>query len=419
MAIFIYRLRTVLLFCLSIAGSCSALFCTAFEGKSRVSLTASEYEFMDENYISILLPYENSVSEIIESSVEADEENIDSEPISEEVEDVVDPPVPAKDTSKPKPENISGEVSLKIMVWPVVLDDELKILELIEKDLLVHLTNNKAKPDLVVLKFDKVLDCSSSFPRIYSIFSIIWSHFHLDTPVPALSEIKKHVRITQEFLILSVRPLLYISNRDGYAGVGCLGANGKPFAFFPYFAVLPKNEKMAVLLLNQREVDPAGCTSCLWKECLSRVRDTIDDLSDKGFSVVIITTNFYHPFVARDTARLLKARYLIPTNTETYDFMPASNRLAREKIAVSSEITSYQPVQSQNLFIHKKNGEIRTLRYSHRVLPLSSPVVIDDPVETLPFYWSSLFSSYWGQDLYDYSPFYPSYFVIRLLEKEQ
>lgn len=417
MAVFNHHLRITFLHCFFFAVSSlilsNALFRSAHAEEPEVHLTASEYEFIDENHISIILPFDNNVYEIIETNVQDDDVSIDPDEVNNN-----NPPVATKPKINPKVQADSIKLSLRVMVWPVILDDEFKILELIEKDISTHLANNNVKPDVLVLKLDSALSEFTYSPKIEALFKTIRRHSRPDSPALAQADIKRHILIQGDILVISMWPVEQIPI-GGYSTYGrCLVEEGVPAGYFSCFSISPKKGKAALFFLSQRQLDRSYCTSCMWKQCLNNLLEVLNRIYATGLPVAVITTNLYYPVAPIETANLLKVRYLKPANTNISDFTPKSNRLAREMVVKLSGITSYEPVQAQNLFFRKtKDGRLK-IKHSHRVLPLRSPKIIYDPVEALPFYWSSFFSSYWGQELYDYSPFYPSYFVIQLFEEK-
>lgn len=307
---------------------------------------------------------------------------------------------------------------LKILVWPLIADRELKILDLIEKNLSAHLASQKVKPDVIVFKFDRSVK-DTSRKKMNALLKKIWNILQPDLPVPAESELVNYRLKVGDYLIISMLHLGMVTDREGFNFMTCTGTNNEPFAYVPYFVVFQKKRAVIVLLASEHSLHHEELAPFMWEKCLSRIRKIVGDISSVvEFPVVIITTNFYHPLTVRHVANQINAQHLQPRNSDTYDFSPDQNRLAREIAAGTSYIESYEPVLSQHLFIQRKKCSSVKMKYSHRVLPLRSPKAVRDPINTLPFYWSSLLSSYWGQELFDYSPFYPSYFTIRFYKEE-
>lgn len=395
MAIFIRCFQTLFLFSLCVVGMAlirNNVLCDDFDNYPETDQAGLLKKFIEENHINILLPYENDLYEMISPDSETKEHNIDYT----EVGNSIDPePVPEKCDPKPVSKPPQPSNRLRIMTWPLILDNEANILNLLQIDITEQLAKQKLKSDLIILEFDRKI-ADADHDKLDPIFNKIWNYHHQASTLTP-KEGKHYWLIFGSFLIISMNPISWIKHQKVYTHLQCPDVDKKMFTLIPHFAVHTKKGIVPFVLITQKRIDKTEYAVELWEACLNDARRVISEISSSGvFPVVTIARHFYHPLSTGNMEKILNIKHLPPTkkHQKVYDFSPDSNPLAKMMVAKNSYITPDQPVQSQQLFIYKKPNSTTKVKYSYRTLPILSPWLIEHSIKESLLYYSSFFPTY-------------------------
>ena len=321
---------------------------------------------------------------------------------------LVPPETESISTTRPDPSKI---ITLSILIWPLLPDYSQALnIEFLKKHLEGNLKQYSLKPDILI--FTGLGNSVNRYEEAKAFFEILWQTCNPDSTLPSESERLNYILIHGNTVVIATHHIVSFldQKKNGYFKCATESSNPIDFGQNMMFGIL-LSEKLINLAVNVSydgaKLDPC-CLKERWSICLGRfTKNAINHAYDNS-SVFVLAHNTYNGITPEFIESLLQAKAQSP-KVSNYDLNPSKNRLARQFIH-DHNLSSYTPFKSTHLLIRKKSTGKILAGYTQKVIPLTCPEPITD--NSLPEYWSSIWSSYWGKVHNDYSPFYPTYIQL-------